>query len=190
LEKALVQEGEVAFIKMNPYSSLVCKSNEGFGDDYIEEGGKRKVKYIKVRSFYGYSKLEPLCKITCAEEENQSCPDEIKIELKEKGINLPKYCYDLKQPSTRYGLYIQYLYISQKPDSSETTCLAGDKNLPDGGGCTLNLYRTDLAGRCGELITGTNPAGTDVDSSYDKPIECIEVIRHTNPIKEDVLNNY
>ncbi len=190
LEKAIIQEGEVDFIKMNPYSSIVCKSNESFGDDYIEEGSEKKVKFIKVRSFYGHSNLEPLCDVDCADPD-KTCPDEISIKLEEDGSSLPKYCYDLEQSFTGYGTTSkQYLYISQKPDSSETTCLAGDKKLPDGGGCSLNLYSTDLAGRCGEMITSTNPSGNDVDSSYDKPIECIEIIRHTSPVEEEVLNNY
>lgn len=178
IERTLIEQGDVKMIPMEPHSSVACKSQTGFGNDIASS----KVRFIKARVLDDV--LYPECNIDDEEWKNyvddaddlkdpQKYPQEIWIEMEN---SLPKYCYkNIKNQNKTIK------YISQKPDSEITTCLAGDRFLIDGGGCALNLYETNIASRCGHMISSTSPVGNSVGDSYDKKVNCVEIVRHVNP---------
>lgn len=194
-EKALVQHGESKIIQdenlntisIFPYSSITCKKQKSFGDDIIKEGdNKNSIRFIEARTLS--IKKEPVCNKPCAKTPKTSCKKEIFIELKKNQIDMPKFCYDQRYNLEGYTVKnYSVLYISQKPASKQTTCLAGDKEIKGGGGCSLNLYNSIIASGCGDLITSTNSNG-QVAGSYDKAVNCIEIARFKMPVSEDFPN--
>ncbi len=186
IKRMIMDHGDVEDIQIEPLSSIACKAKTGFGDD-VSAGEIRFVKARTVSKFgtwemTGSDLRNPICDIDCAEDPDEDCAEEIFIEVNgEEEINY-KYCYDHRELALGFTGSVKY--ISQKPQSLGTTCLAGDEMMEDGGGCSFNLYETTLTGRCGGRISATSPSGTDISSTYDKKVNCVEIIRHFIPIRE------
>ncbi len=180
--RTLINHGDIRIIQIEPHSSVSCKSQSGFGNDTIQKDGSDYVKFIKSRILR--DTLYPECNLDDDDWQNtyevenlgneNDYPEEILIELQG---NIPKYCYKNIDGRNR-----TIKYISQKPEYPTTSCLAGDRTLIGGGGCALNLYETDLASRCGHMISSTSPMGNDVADSYDRRVNCIEIVRYATPM--------
>lgn len=175
--KTLIEEGDVKHIQMDPRSSIACKRKDQMSEETIEVNGEEKIRFIKAREV-GESR-RPLCSTenNCAQNPDEECGDEIYVDYEE---GMFQYCYDL------VGTENSVKYISQNAHSQTTSCLAGDELMIDGGGCILNLYETRHTGRCGQKITGTAPTKESFSGSYDKKINCVEIIRYPPPQRMDV----
>ncbi len=185
-EITMIEEGEVRRIQIEPYKAIACKKNTGVGSHVLDSGN---VQFIEARTVSEESRRQPVCDVDCAKNIESDCGEKIEIE---ESANMPKYCYDHRlfereiynypgAPSpTSVG---SVKYISQNPNSLETSCLAGDERLEDGGGCVVNLYETIHAARCGQKITDTGPIG-DISQNYDKKVNCIEIMRYPPPAPE------
>lgn len=182
----MIDEGEVRRIQIEPSKAIACKSNTGFGNHLLDSG---EVYFVKARTVSEESRRQPVCEIDCAQDIEESCGEEIMIE---EDPNMSKYCYDHRlferdvynYPGAPNPTSVGSVkYVSQNPNSLETSCLAGDERLEDGGGCVVNLYETTHAARCGQKITDTGPVG-DISQDYDKNINCIEVLRYPPPASE------
>lgn len=165
----MINEGEARIIEMNPYNAIACKEKVGFNEDTIND----QVQFVKARTESEEDDLRPICDIDCAQDSDKSCEDEIFIDADE---NLSKYCYDHRN-------FRSIKYVSQNPDSLGTSCLAGDKRLKDSGGCVVIIGETDLATGCGQRISDPGPVG-DISDTYDKNVNCIEILRYSPYISE------
>ena len=167
--------------KITPQSSIACK-NKGEIEKDVHNGA---VKFIEAEVVSRWSTVgfSPSCDdIDCLEggfENYDYCLAEFEegSPIEEDSI---QYCYHQRSVPgggmTGGGTEV-VLFVSQKERNSiTTTCLAGDKKLDDGGGCTLILAKDDLANRCTEMITPLNATTGNIRvSAYDHQISCIEV---------------
>ncbi len=163
---------------VDPFFSIACKARSGFGDHDTDQG----VRFIRANEASSWQELEPVCNDPCAEDPDQECPDEFFAEVEEGD---DKFCYDYRYLGSSFPGSVKY--ISQRPGGISLTCLAGDERIMDGGNCSLNLYETSFAARCGFKITQTPMTGTDVQQNYDEPIRCLEVMRGSNPFPDEYL---
>ena len=174
IKKTLIKKGEIRNIKMEPLSSIACQEKEGVSSDKNKNG---KIRFVEARTvsefgtwdMTGSDLRNPICDIDCAEKDN-ICEEEIFIDAEE--INY-KYCYDHRELALGFTGSVKY--ISQKPDPIGTTCLAGDQDMREGGGCSLRLYKTKLTTRCGNKITSTTPKRKNLPDDYDEKVNCIDL---------------
>ena len=176
--KTLIMEGQVKHIQLDVDSSIACREGrtEDLKEDIVMDNGEEKIRFIEARKLPGTQR--PFCDVGCAEDSSQECDPEFFMDY---DPNMNKYCFDLRETGS-------VKFLSQKPDSIGASCLAGDERLEDGGGCVLNLYKTAHAGRCGQKITDSPPTKGDFTGTYDKKIDCIEIVRYPPPEKERLPN--
>ncbi|MGM0438999.1 MAG: pilin [Patescibacteria group bacterium] len=185
-EKAVIQEGEILGKKASPYYSIACREKDGLSNDIIKEDGENYIKFIEARTVSKFESLNPVCNLDCAQDPERECNEEELIKEKE---TLPKECFDLRKFSHNFAgsMTGSVKYISQKPGSVETTCLAGDERLKTGGGCVLNLYEKQTHGSlCSQKITDIVPSGTISKPSYDKKINCFQFLVYPPPTTEKI----
>ncbi len=191
LYHTFVEEGEIKNFHSEPRSSVACRSRSGFGNDKIESGGNEYIRFVEARPAAYDDLQEPVCEISCAQDDGAECNEEIEIPVEDSE---PDYCFDLRPPEMIEGFgwgggsypVIAWKYVAQKPEDvmgREMTCLPGDVYLSEGGGCSLNFYESTQAGRCGKKIAPSRATERDIDVvGSDREINCFEIIRHRPPI--------
>ncbi len=185
-------EGEIKHVIIDPEEDLFkedveplfafsCKKRDDFNQEFIEREEEKYIQMVKAKTLDGH--LSPKCPIECSAG---GCGSETLIEKESLGNN--KYCYlhiEERNGTSRSQKSIKY--ISQNPQSIETSCLAGDSLMKEGGGCSINFYTDSFATRCGgQKISETTPAGSNVSQSYDREIKCVEITRRSVVDRRDL----